>query len=90
MILAESGVISLDDPVSKYLDGFNDDLRVYVGEDADGNMITEPAIPMKISHLLTHSSGIGLGNIKSLQTLTTDHEIRSQIVTSKTAREGIL
>ena len=60
MILAERGVFSLDDPVSKYLDGF-DDLRVYVGEDSAGNMITEPALPMKISHLLTHSSGIGLG-----------------------------
>lgn len=62
MQLVEAGKIKLDDPVSRYLPGF-DNLRVISKfNDADGSYETRPAKrPMTIQHLLTHTSGIGYG-----------------------------
>ena len=62
MQLAEAGKIKLDDPVSKYLPGF-DNLRVITKfNEADASYETRPAKrPMTIRHLLTHTSGIGYG-----------------------------
>jgi methyl acetate hydrolase len=59
MMLAEEGKLKLDDPVSKYLEGFND-LRVLTKfNEKDGTYETRPARrPMTIRHLLTHTSGI--------------------------------
>jgi methyl acetate hydrolase len=60
MMLLEAGKLRLDDPVSKYLDGF-DSLQVITKfNQADGTYETRPARrPMTIRHLLTHTSGIG-------------------------------
>jgi methyl acetate hydrolase len=62
MMLAEQGKLSIDDPVSKYLPGF-DHLRVITKFNAkDGTYETRPAKrAMTICHLLTHTSGIGYG-----------------------------
>jgi methyl acetate hydrolase len=62
MMLLEEGKLRLDDPVSKYLTGF-EDLRVIIAFHAtDGSYETRPAKrPMTIRHLLTHTSGIGYG-----------------------------
>lgn len=60
MMLVEEGKLSLDDPVSKYLAGF-DNLRVITKfNEKDSTYETRPAKrPMTIRHLLTHTSGIG-------------------------------
>jgi methyl acetate hydrolase len=60
MMLLEEGKLRLDDPVSRYLTGF-EDLRVITAFNAtDGSFETRPAKrPMTIRHLLTHTSGIG-------------------------------
>jgi CubicO group peptidase (beta-lactamase class C family) len=60
MMLLEDGKLKLDDPVSKYLTGF-DNLQVIAKfNEADGTYETRPAKrAMTIRHLLTHTSGIG-------------------------------
>jgi methyl acetate hydrolase len=62
MMLFEEGKLKLDDPVSKYLTGF-DNLRVITKfNQQDATYETRPAKrPMTIRHLLTHTSGIGYG-----------------------------
>ena len=61
MILFEEGHFLLTDPVSKYLPEFAD-MRVYLGEQ-DGEMVTEPAGPITIQQLATHTSGLTYGFI---------------------------
>ena len=56
MILFEEGHFLLTDPVSKYLPEFAE-MQVYVGE-KDGVILTEPAAPITIQQLLTHTSGL--------------------------------
>jgi methyl acetate hydrolase len=60
MMLLEAGKLQLDDPVSKYLSGF-DNLKVITKFNAaDGSYETRPARrAMTVRHLLTHTSGIG-------------------------------
>jgi methyl acetate hydrolase len=60
MMLLEEGKLQLDDPVSKYLDGF-DNLQVITKfNEADGSYETRPAKrAMTVRHLLAHTSGIG-------------------------------
>jgi methyl acetate hydrolase len=60
MMLLEEGKLKLDDPVSKYLTGF-DNLQVITKfNEADGTYETRPAKrAMTVRHLLTHTSGIG-------------------------------
>jgi CubicO group peptidase (beta-lactamase class C family) len=60
MMLLEQGKLKLDDPVSKYLSGF-DNLQVITKfNEADATYETRPARrPMTIRHLLSHTSGIG-------------------------------
>jgi methyl acetate hydrolase len=60
MMLLEAGKLQLDDPVSKYLAGF-DNLKVITKFNAaDGSYETRPARrAMTVRHLLTHTSGIG-------------------------------
>ncbi len=62
MMLFEEGKLKLDDPVSKYLTGF-DNLQVITKfNEKDATYETRPAKgPMTIRHLLTHTSGIGYG-----------------------------
>jgi methyl acetate hydrolase len=60
MMLMEQGKLSIDDPVAKFLPGF-DHLEVLSKyNEADGAYETRPATKvMTIRHLLTHTSGIG-------------------------------
>jgi methyl acetate hydrolase len=62
MMLVEEGKLKLDDPVSKYLAGY-DHLQVITKFNAaDGTYETRPArTVMTIRHLLAHTSGIGYG-----------------------------
>ncbi|HEY6924551.1 MAG TPA: serine hydrolase domain-containing protein, partial [Steroidobacteraceae bacterium] len=62
MMLVEQDKLSLDDPVSKYMPGF-DNLQVITKfNEVDGTYETHPAkTVMTVRHLLTHTSGIGYG-----------------------------
>jgi CubicO group peptidase (beta-lactamase class C family) len=60
MMLREEGKLSLDDPVSKYLPGFDHLAVITKFNEADGSYATHPAQRvMTLKHLLTHTSGIG-------------------------------
>jgi methyl acetate hydrolase len=62
MILCEEGRLRLDDPVSKYLPGFENLQVITKFNEKDATYETRPAKrPMTIRHLLTHTSGIGYG-----------------------------
>ena len=56
MILVEEGAIALDDPVSKFIPAFAD-----VTVLANGGERVEPARPMTVENLLTHTSGLTYG-----------------------------
>ena len=60
MMLLDHGKLTLDDPVSRHLPGF-DNLQVITRfNEADGTYETRPAArAMTVRHLLTHTSGIG-------------------------------
>jgi CubicO group peptidase (beta-lactamase class C family) len=60
MMLCEEGKLKLDDPVSKYLAGFENLQVITKFNEKDATYETRPAKrPMTIRHLLTHTSGIG-------------------------------
>ena len=60
MMLMEEGQLKLDDPVSKYLPGFENLQVITKFNQQDATYETRPATrPMTIGHLLTHTSGIG-------------------------------
>ena len=61
MILFEEGHFLMTDPVSKYLPELAD-MEVYLGEQ-DGEIVTEPAGPITIQQLATHTSGLTYGFI---------------------------
>jgi CubicO group peptidase (beta-lactamase class C family) len=62
MMLVEEGRLGLDDPVSRYLTGFENLRVITVFNASDGSYETRPAKrAMTIRHLLTHTSGIGYG-----------------------------
>jgi len=62
MMLFEQGKLKLDDPVSKYLTGFDNPQVITKFNDKDATYETRPAKrPMTIRHLLTHTSGIAYG-----------------------------
>lgn len=59
MTLYDAGKFELDDPVSKYAPEFAN-MKVYAGEDAQGNPILEdPNRPMTIRDLTRHTAGFG-------------------------------
>jgi CubicO group peptidase (beta-lactamase class C family) len=63
MILYEEGAFELSDPVSRFIPGFAD-VRVYAGG-SDQRQVTVPATePVRIWHLLTHTSGLTYGFIR--------------------------
>ncbi len=63
MMLYEEGALQLTDPVSKFIPSFAN-LRVYVGG-PDQNPLTVPASePMRVWHLLTHTSGLTYGFLR--------------------------
>jgi CubicO group peptidase (beta-lactamase class C family) len=57
MMFVEGGRLLLDDPVSKFIPGF-EDLQVFVGSTETGIKSTGLAREMTIRHLLTHTSGL--------------------------------
>ncbi len=60
MMLYEQGAFELTDPIARYLPEFAD-LRVYVGG-SDLKPVTVPAAePIRVWHLLTHTSGLTYG-----------------------------
>jgi CubicO group peptidase (beta-lactamase class C family) len=60
MILFEQGALELTDPVAKFIPSFAD-MRVYTGG-SDLKPVTVPATePVRIWHLLTHTSGLTYG-----------------------------
>ena len=68
MMLFEEGKLKLDDPVSKYLPGF-DNLQVITKfNERYATYETRPAKgPMTIRHLLTHTSGIAYGAFNPIE-----------------------
>ncbi len=64
MILYEEGAFSLTDPVSRFIPAFAD-VRVYDGG-SDLRAVTVPAVePVRIWHLLTHTSGLTYGFLRA-------------------------
>jgi len=64
MMLWEEGKFSLDDPISKYIPGFENAVIFESLNEADSSFTGRPASkPISIRHLLTHTSGIGYGMI---------------------------
>jgi len=60
MMLMEQGKLTLDDPVSKYLDGYDKLQVISKFSEKDGTYETRPAKrAMTVRHLLSHTSGIG-------------------------------
>ena len=56
LILVQRGMLSLDDPVEKYIPKFRTTFLI----DENGNKIAN-SVPPTIKHILTHTSGIGSG-----------------------------
>ncbi|WP_445732306.1 serine hydrolase domain-containing protein [Mariniflexile sp.] len=64
MMLWEEGKFSLDDPISKYIPEFGTPLLLESFNEADSSYTTKPAEKqITIRNLLTHTSGIGYGQI---------------------------
>ena len=59
MMLFEEGHFLMTDPIAKYLPEFAE-MEVYLGEQ-DGEIQTEPAGPITIQQLATHTSGLTYG-----------------------------
>lgn len=60
MMLYEEGAFELTDPVSKYIPAYAD-LKVLVGGSSQKPKTRPAAEPMRISHLLNHTSGLTYG-----------------------------
>ena len=65
MICVERGLLDLDAPISRYIDGF---CHSGVGKLVDGEIVFEKASKeLTIRQMLSHSSGIGSGAVGDLQ-----------------------
>lgn len=60
MTLYEEGRFKLDDPVSKYLPGF-ENLHVYAGKDGDTIKTVKLDRPIKVEDLMRHTAGLAYG-----------------------------
>ncbi|MGE5285851.1 MAG: serine hydrolase domain-containing protein [Micromonosporaceae bacterium] len=60
MMLYEEGAFELSDPVSRFIPSFGD-MRVYMGGPAAKPLAVPAAEPIRIKHLLTHTSGLTYG-----------------------------
>jgi CubicO group peptidase (beta-lactamase class C family)/dienelactone hydrolase len=66
MTLVEQGLVSIDDPVSKYFPEIPD--RVVTAVHEDGTYETRPVkSPMTFVHLLSHTSGLGAGMVHDIR-----------------------
>lgn len=65
LILLDRGLVTLTDPVSKYIPGF---ASMKLGKEENGKIgiLKESSVEITILHLLTHSSGLGSGPIGNL------------------------
>ena len=82
LILAEEGKLSLDAPIEAYLPEFRE-LRL--GRlDADGNILDVGPVTIKptVRHLLTHSSGIGCGELDVRQSAAKTYKDRATLSAS--------
>ena len=61
MMLVEQGRVLLNDPVARYLPEFADAKVLELVGDEDAFRLVEPARPMTVRHLLTHTSGLTYG-----------------------------
>lgn len=88
MLLYEDGLFALGDPLDKYIPEFAD-LKVYAGDDEDGNPVLEdPARPPTIHDLLQHTAGFTYGlfgdsyvdqQYKSIDVLDPDSTLQDMI-----------
>jgi CubicO group peptidase (beta-lactamase class C family) len=60
MMLYEEGAFELSDPVSRFIPSFGD-MRVYAGGPAAKPLTVPASQPIRIRHLLTHTSGLTYG-----------------------------
>ncbi|HEX3725990.1 MAG TPA: serine hydrolase domain-containing protein, partial [Pirellulales bacterium] len=60
MTLYDEGRFSLDDPVAKYLSGF-DKLKVFAGQDGDTVKLSDLKRPVTIRDLMCHTAGLAYG-----------------------------
>ena len=66
MSLVEQGLVSIDDPVSKFFPEISD--RVVTEVHEDGTFETRPAkSPMTFAHLMSHTSGLGAGKVRDIR-----------------------
>ncbi|MDA3816975.1 MAG: serine hydrolase [Prolixibacteraceae bacterium] len=66
MTLVEKGLVSIDDPVSKYFPEIPNVVVTKVNE--DGTYETRPAtVPMTFVHLMSHSSGLNAGLVGEIR-----------------------
>ncbi len=66
MILYDEGKFRLNDPVGKYIPELAN-MQVHIGEDEEGNLLTEPANhPITIRELMNHTGGLAYGTMNSM------------------------
>lgn len=73
LMLADEGHFSLDDPIAEFFPEFAE-AKVFVGSDHQGPQLVDRERDITIRHLLTHTSGMGLGvsDAESVEALWTD------------------
>ena len=66
LICQDMGLVSVKDKVEKYIPSFQ---NMKVGKVVDGKVVFDKdcPVPMTIEHILTHSSGLGSGDVGNLQ-----------------------
>lgn len=66
MTLVEKGLVSIDDPVSRYFPEISDQVVTAIND--DGTYQTRPVEkPMTFAHLMSHSSGLGAGLVGKIR-----------------------
>ena len=78
MILVDRGLLSLEDPISKYLPDFS---KLFIGKIENDEVVEEIEVKtaVTIKELLTHSSGIGSGDIGAKDFLAIPVEERATL-----------
>lgn len=84
LILIERGLLSLDDPIDKYLPAFKN-IRIM---DASGTDLGAPKKIPTIKNILTHTSGIGSNDTK-LKNMTTSDQITIDATLNFLMRVGL-
>jgi CubicO group peptidase (beta-lactamase class C family) len=59
--LIEEGRLGLSDPIKEYLPEFND-MRIFVGGNAQHRELTPAQVPINVHHVFTHTSGFTYGD----------------------------